>query len=86
MTKSQGKCKVSTNTGWWFRFPREDEGSPRQAILGKFCPNDLSAFRNCMMANNFEENKCLESKKILGVCSDAAFMEVNTAGAGNWVF
>jgi hypothetical protein len=36
-----------------------------------------------MMANSYEESKCLESKRVLTVCSTAAFLEVNTAGAGN---
>ena len=54
-------------------FPREDENSPRQAILTKFCPNDLSAFRTCMAANNFSESLCLGPKRLLDTCSAAAF-------------
>eukprot|EP00351_Strombidinopsis_sp_SopsisLIS2011_P003360 CAMPEP_0116876668 /NCGR_PEP_ID=MMETSP0463-20121206/8560_1 /TAXON_ID=181622 /ORGANISM="Strombidinopsis sp, Strain SopsisLIS2011" /LENGTH=63 /DNA_ID=CAMNT_0004523403 /DNA_START=30 /DNA_END=221 /DNA_ORIENTATION=+ len=37
-------------------FPREDEGSPRQAILEQFCPTQLKDFRSCMSANNYDEN------------------------------
>ena len=67
-------------------FAREDDGSPRQDILQKFCPNDLSAFRACMSANNNDENKCLETKGILDKCAAAAFRTVNLAGVGNWVY
>lgn len=67
-------------------FAREDEGAPRQDILIKFCPTDLSAFRACMTANGNDENRCLESKGILDKCAGKAFREVNMAGAGNWVF
>ena len=59
-------------------FPREDEGSPRQAILVKFCQSDLTGFRACMTANNFNENACLQSKGILDKCAAAAFKEVNS--------
>ena len=67
-------------------FAREDEGSPRQDILQKFCPVDLAAFRSCMAANGNDENKCLESKGVLDKCAGAAFKTVNAAGAGNWVY
>ena len=67
-------------------FAREDEGSPRQDILFKFCPTDLSAFRTCMSANGNDENKCLESKGFLDKCAAKAFKTVNLAGAGNWVY
>ena len=46
-------------------FAREDDDSPRQDILGKFCPDDLKGFRSCMAANNNDENKCLEPKASL---------------------
>ena len=58
-------------------FPREDEGSPRQAILQQFCKVDLGGFRACMSANDFNENKCLDSKAILDKCAAKAFKEVN---------
>ena len=59
-------------------FPREDEGSPRQAILAQFCADDVSTFRTCMAANDFNENKCLESKKVLDGCASGAFKKVNS--------
>ena len=58
-------------------FPREDEDSPRQAILAKFCVADVTTFRACMTANAFDENKCLESKGILDKCASKAFKDVN---------
>ena len=67
-------------------FAREDEGSPRQDILGKFCPDDLKLFRTCMAANGNDENLCLESKGILDKCADGAFRKVNSAGPGNYVY
>ena len=67
-------------------FPRDDEGSPRQDILTKFCPADLSLFKTCMTANGNDENKCLESKGILDKCAALAFKTVNGAGAGEWVY
>lgn len=60
-----------------YSFPREDEGSPRQAILDKFCQDEVKQFRNCMNANNYDENKCLPSKAILDKCAAAAFKNVN---------
>lgn len=68
------------------RFPREDDGSPRQAILDQLCNAELTVFRTCMSANGFDENKCLESKNALDLVAANAFREVNSAGAGNWVF
>ena len=59
-------------------FPREDEGSPRQAILAQFCTAEVSSFRNCMAANDFNENKCLESKGVLDKCAALAFKKVNS--------
>jgi len=59
------------------RFPREDEGSPRQKIVEQFCPLQYSAFRTCMAANGFDENKCLETKGHLDECSDKGFRAVN---------
>ena len=67
-------------------FAREDEESPRQDILNKFCQVDLKAFKACMSANANDENKCLESKGVLDKCAGAAFKEVNSAGAGKWVY
>lgn len=67
-------------------FAREDEGSPRQDILVKFCPVDLGAFKSCMAANGNDENKCLDTKALLDKCAGKAFKEVNAAGAGNWVY
>ena len=67
-------------------FAREDEDSPRQDILGKFCPDNLKAFKTCMGANGNDENKCLPSKKILDSCAAAAFKEVNNSGPGKWVY
>jgi len=58
-------------------FPREDEGSPRQKILDSFCKEDVHKFRTCMSANNFDENRCLETKKIVDICASAAFKKVN---------
>jgi len=68
------------------RFPREDESSPRQAILESFCPDSLKEFKSCMAANGFDENQCLQPKGVLDGCAKSAFKEVNAAGAGNWVF
>ena len=65
-------------------FPREDEDSPRQAILAKFCAVDLGAFRACMTANNFDENKCGPTKAVLDKCSSSAFKNVNADE--NYVF
>ena len=56
-----------------YRFPREDEAAPRQAILLKFCGDGLGAFRACMTANNYSEANCLPEKKILDSCASAAF-------------
>ena len=60
-----------------YRFPREDEGSPRLDIIDRFCKDQMTGFRACMTANDFNENKCLDSKKILDKCSAAAFKDVN---------
>ena len=59
-------------------FPREDEDSPRQAILAKNCSTDMSNFRACMSANNFDENQCLPTKGILDKCAQGAFKMVNS--------
>jgi len=67
-------------------FAREDESSPRSDILDKFCPEQFRLFRACMVANGNDENKCLESKGIVDKCAALAFKEVNSAGAGNWVY
>ena len=67
-------------------FAREDDDSPRQDILSKFCAADLKAFRTCMGANNNDENKCLEAKGILDKCASLAFKEVNLSGPGKWVY
>ena len=61
-----------------YSFPREDEGSPRQAILQQFCPVEVKTFRNCMAANNYDENKCLDTMRILDKCAGAAFKKVNS--------
>ena len=76
-----------TNFGFFAdSFAREDEDSPRQDILAKFCLADLKAFRACMSANGNDENKCLETKGVLDGCAKGAFKEVNSAGAGKWVY
>lgn len=67
-----------------YSFPREDEGSPRQAILDKFCQDDVKSFRNCMNANNYDENKCLPTKMILDKCAAASFKMVNDKP--EWIF
>ena len=67
-------------------FAREDDDSPRQDILQKFCIDDLKSFKNCMHANGNNENACLPSKGILDKCAALAFKEVNGAGAGKWVY
>ena len=59
-------------------FPREDEGSPRQAILAQFCSEEVGLFRACMAANDFNENNCLTTKKILDGCASGAFKKVNS--------
>ncbi|CDW71580.1 UNKNOWN [Stylonychia lemnae] len=65
-------------------FPREDEGSPRQSILDKFCQADVKTFRNCMSLNNYDENKCLVTKGILDKCAASAFKKVNSEP--EWIF
>ena len=60
-----------------YSFPREDEGSPRLDIIDRFCKGEMTTFRACMTANDFNENKCLEPKGILDKCSAAAFKNVN---------
>ena len=67
-------------------FAREDEDSPRQDILSKFCEEQVKGFRACMGANGNDENKCLDSKAILEKCAGLAFKEVNSAGPGKWVY
>ena len=59
-------------------FPREDDGSPRQAIMNQFCESNLGEFRSCMAANDFNENNCLESKGTLDKCAALAFKKVNS--------
>ena len=58
-------------------FPREDEGSPRNAILQQFCMEDLTLFKKCMNENDYNENNCLPSKGILDKCASNAFQTVN---------
>ncbi len=65
-------------------FPREDEGSPRQKILDTFCQAEVKLFRTCMTANNYDENKCLETKGILDKCSSLAFKKSNAEA--EWIF
>ena len=67
-------------------FAREDDDSPRQDILIKFCPESLKEFKTCMKANGNNENECLTTKGVVDKCAAAAFKEVNAAGAGNWVY
>jgi len=67
-------------------FAREDEGSPRQDILDKFCQSEVKLFRACMTANGNDENKCLPPKNILDKCAALAFKKVNAAGPGNFVY
>lgn len=67
-----------------YSFPREDEGSPRTKILDHFCNSDLKTFRNCMSANNYDENRCLETMRILDKCAAAAFKKVNSEP--EWIF
>ena len=59
-------------------FPREDEDSPRNAILGQFCKSDFDTFRKCMTENDFNENNCLNTKGILDKCASKAFKQVNS--------
>ena len=61
-----------------YSFPREDEGSPRQKILDMFCQAEVKLFRTCMTANNYDENRCLETKGILDKCSSKAFKKANS--------
>ena len=72
------------NLSYLYSFPREDEGSPRQAILDKFCQNEVKQFRNCMNANNYDENKCLPTKNILDKCAANSFKKVNAEP--EWIF
>ena len=65
-------------------FPREDESSPRLSILAKFCEEDMSAFRACMTANDFNENNCLPTKNVLEKCASKAFKVVNSNP--EWIF
>jgi hypothetical protein len=58
-------------------YARDDESSPRLVVQNKFCPDQLSGFRNCMAANDYDENKCIESKGALDTCSKQAFRETN---------
>ena len=67
-----------------FSFPREDEASPRQSILDKFCQSEVKTFRHCMTANNYDENKCLESKGFVDRCASLAFKKVNSEP--EWIF
>ena len=75
---------VNSNPNVANSFPREDEGSPRQAILDKFCQDDVKQFRNCMNANNYDENKCLPTKMILDKCAANSFKKVNAEP--EWIF
>ena len=59
-------------------FPREDEDSPRNAILAQFCKSDFDTFRLCMTENDFNENNCLDTKSILDKCASKAFKQVNS--------
>ena len=78
----ESSCKYLEQKINWlsplYSFPREDEGSPRQAILAQFCETDLNAFRKCMAENDFNENNCLETKGILDTCAASAFKKVNS--------
>ena len=67
-------------------FAREDEDSPRQDILQNFCKENLDSFKVCMKANGNNENFCLAPKGVLDKCAAVAFKEVNSAGAGKWVY
>ena len=67
-----------------YSFPREDEGSPRNKILDQFCQADVKSFRNCMNANNYDENKCLVTKGILDKCAALSFKKVNAEP--EWIF
>ena len=61
-----------------YRFPREDEGSPRNAILLRFCTSEYQSFRNCMNANSYNENKCLKVKEPLDKCASETLKKINT--------
>ena len=37
----------------------------------------MSQFRACMTANDFNENKCLDTKAVLDKCAAGAFKKVN---------
>ena len=41
-------------------------------------------FRKCMKENNFDENRCLQTKGILDKCAGKAFKKVNAEP--EWVF
>ena len=77
---------MSLNFSFVCSFAREDEGSPRQDILQKECPEPLGDFRTCMVANGNDENKCLGPKGILDKCAGLAFKMVNSAAADQWVY
>ena len=81
MRESFCKCEpywIQLNDYFYFSFPREDDGSPRQAIMNQFCESNLGEFRSCMAANDFNENNCLESKGTLDKCAALAFKKVNS--------
>ena len=86
MRESFSKSPYKINQFIRFSFAREDEGSPRQDILEKFCASDVKNFRACMTANGNDENKCMPTKLILDKCAALAFKEVNSAGKGNFVY
>jgi hypothetical protein len=75
----ESSCNFLSRSNIECSFPREDEGSPRQKILEEFCPSEVKTFRACMAANNFDENRCLETKGIVDRCASAAFKKVNSS-------
>jgi len=66
------------------KFPREDDNAPRTMILKKECPDVYHLFKDCMNANNNDENKCYDLKIKLDECSVGAFKKVNTTKDYQW--
>jgi hypothetical protein len=60
-----------------FSFPREDSSAPRQIILKDNCPKEYGDFKECLHANNSDENKCPTQKAVLTKCANKAFRKIN---------
>mmetsp|Transcript_3713 Transcript_3713/g.3147 ORF Transcript_3713/g.3147 Transcript_3713/m.3147 type:complete len:90 (-) Transcript_3713:229-498(-) len=59
-------------------FPRWDDQSPRVKILSRECPDTFKDFKDCMNANNNDENICFEKKQVLNECAVGAFNKANS--------